>query len=108
MILVVLISGCIGQGSVAGASESTEQQSMPEEIAKRECARLCEQRVSEGVDISSGPCLSDNIIDGWVCDVAHWPRIDIDNIKENQCPAYGRSAQHFVEVDENCKVIRAK
>ena len=54
---------------------------------------------SQGLEMSNGPCLSNEIIPDWVADVAHDPREDIDDLPENQCPAYGINASHFVEVD---------
>ena len=75
-------------------------------IAVSKCVQLCEQAREKNVDLSNGPCLSNNVAPGWVCDVAHWPRLPVDNNPENQCPAFGKTAFHFVEVDENCNVIR--
>ena len=61
--------------------------------------------------LNTGPCIGDPLSDftDWVCDIAHSPRIaEIDNLSDNQCSAYreGR-ANHFVEVDTNCNLIRA-
>jgi len=71
------------------------------------CINLCKQAKEKGMDLSSGPCLSNYLMEGWVCDVAHWPRKDIDNKPENQCSAFreGR-AKNFIEVDEECRLIR--
>lgn len=72
------------------------------------CLDLCRTQLAAKANLSSGPCLSNNIGPGWVCDVAHNPRVpEIDNMPENQCPEYGKSASHFVEVDPNCNFIRA-
>lgn len=70
---------------------------------------LYRQRKDEGVNFLSGPCLSNALIPGWVVDVAHSPRINIDDLPENQCPAYleGR-ADHFVELDPEGNLIRAR
>ncbi len=44
----------------------------------------------------------------WVCDVAHSPREDVDNLPENQCREFGEGkANHFVEVNPNCEFIKA-
>ena len=75
------------------------------------CISLCIKAKNDGVNLTSGPCLSDGNpewkVEDWVCDVAHWPRQDVDNQAENQCKSFreGR-AHHFVEVDEYCKLIR--
>lgn len=60
-------------------------------------------------DFSSGPCLSDALLPNWVVDIAHSPRLPIDDLPENQCLAYreGR-AKHFVELDPAGNLIRAE
>lgn len=66
-------------------------------------------RQTKGIDLSSGPCLTNDLIPGWVVDIVHNPREEIDNLPENQCQAYleGR-AKHFVEFDQTGNVIRVK
>src|SRR3989338_4298226 len=61
----------------------------------------------EGTDFSSGPCISEDLIPGWVADVAHSPREPIDDLPGNQCAAFreGR-ADHFVELDLRGNVIQ--
>ena len=72
------------------------------------CANLCKKQLNESKSLSSGPCISEEIANNWVCDAAHKPRQDIDNLPENQCNAFRNgTARHFVEVTENCEVIRA-
>jgi hypothetical protein len=79
-----------------------------EKNAVEACIALCKSELEKGRDLSSGPCLSNEIAPNWVCDVAHWPRQSVDNKEENQCEAYRKGlASHFVEVDVNCKLIRA-
>ncbi len=76
------------------------------------CILLCKLAKSDRVPLSTGPCLSDMYADkwsvpDWVCDVAHAPRLPVDNLPENQCSTFREGkAHHFVEVDENCQVIR--
>lgn len=62
-----------------------------------------------GRNFQSGPCLSNALMPNWVADIAHHPRQPIDDLAENQCPAYreGRAA-HFVELDVDGNLIRAK
>lgn len=74
-----------------------------------ECIRICKENLAAGKDLANGPCLANPIPSNpdWVCDVAHWPREEVDNLKENQCSAYGKVAKHFVEVTPNCTFIRA-
>jgi hypothetical protein len=71
------------------------------------CIEKCKSELQSGTDLSNGPCLSNNIATGWVCDVAHSPRTVVDDNPANQCSEYGKSASHFVEVDPDCSFIRA-
>ena len=75
------------------------------------CVNLCNGARQHGMDLSNGPCLSDNndawIYEDWVCDVAHKPRLIVDNLPENQCQDFRQGkAHHFVEVNEKCEIIR--
>ncbi|MBI2329925.1 hypothetical protein HYU94_00865 [Candidatus Daviesbacteria bacterium] len=57
----------------------------------------------------NGPCLSDALLPGWVVDIAHSPRLAIDDLPENQCPSYIEGkAQHFVELNTEGDLIRAR
>lgn len=70
------------------------------------CKTECLAAKSNGTDLSNGPCLSNHIHPDWVCDIAHDPRQAVDNQQENQCPAFREgTANHFVELDENCEII---
>jgi len=66
-------------------------------------------RTAGGIDLSNGPCLSNDLRAGWVVDIVHNPRESIDDLPENQCQAYteGR-AKHFVELDQKGNLIRTK
>lgn len=83
--------------------------------AIEEAYNIFNDRVAEGVDMRDGPCISEKIevdppLSGWwVVDVAHNPRISEDNNPENQCESYRKGdAEHFVELDVNGNLIKAK
>jgi hypothetical protein len=64
---------------------------------------------ASGTDFSDGPCLSNNLANDWVADIAHNPRTEVDDQAENQCSAYRNgTAHHFVELDTNGQYIRAE
>ncbi len=99
LILILVLAGCI-------SAKNEDQKSIIDD-----CITLCKEFKSKNMDLSRGPCLSDNnpswIHKNWVCDVAHKPRKEIDNLPENQCKEFREGkAHHFVEVNENCEVIR--
>jgi hypothetical protein len=79
--------------------------------ADQETIALAKQAYREarerGVDMSRGPCLG-VIKEGWVADVAHDPRQDVDDEPANQCEAYrSGEADHFVELDPEGEFIRS-
>jgi len=79
------------------------------DLAIQRAQELFAQKKAEGMDFTDGPCLSEYLMEGWVADIAHFPRRRSDDFPENQCQAYLRGeAQHFVELDPNGKVIRAR
>lgn len=96
MIGILLISGC------------TAPPKSDVEKAKLACIQECQKALNEGRDLNDGPCLSNEIIEDWVCDVAHSPRQPVDNNPENQCEAFRKGqAHHFIEVDPDCSFIKA-
>ncbi len=107
VFLIILIGGCVG---------GTQQKKIEENAAKTKieaaihaCEAECQKAVGDGTDLSKGPCLNDKVIDDWVCDIAHSPREEIDNKQENQCSAFrAGEAHHFVELDENCSLIKVR
>ncbi|MBU1119358.1 hypothetical protein KKH43_05750 [Patescibacteria group bacterium] len=67
------------------------------------------RKKAEGVNMADGPCLSNDLIDGWVLDIGHNPRQAVDDKPGNQCAAYREGqAQHFVELDEKGNLIKAE
>ena len=100
MLVGVILSGCTGQTETDVKQKAIDA-----------CIEECRTRsVIPEWDWESarGPCLLNPIPDtpDWVCDVAHDPRQDVDNLPENQCSEYGKTANHFVEVDPNCELIK--
>lgn len=70
---------------------------------------IYEQKKKQNLDLSNGPCLSNDLMANWVLDLVHRPRQEVDNKPENQCQAYleGR-AQHFVELDLAGNLVRVR
>ncbi len=79
------------------------------DAAVRQAKLLFDVKKQAGENFSNGPCLSNDLMAGWVVDIAHNPRIAGDDLPENQCSAYleGR-AEHFVELDPYGVLIRVK
>jgi len=99
LILLVFLSGCVAP------KIKTDLESF-----KEYCISTCVNEKNRGVSLSNGPCLLNPMPENidWVCDVAHDPRENVDNLPENQCSAFkeGR-ATHFIEVTPDCKFIKA-
>lgn len=71
--------------------------------------KVYNEKKKEGIDFTNGPCLSNDLISGWVLDLVHNPRLNIDDLKSNQCAAFleGR-AKHFIEMDLKGNIVRVK
>lgn len=79
------------------------------DLAIRLAMELFEQKQAQGMDMSHGQCLAEEIIPDWCVDVAHSPRQDIDNLPQNRCQSFvTRRVQHFVELDPEGNLIRAR
>lgn len=79
------------------------------DIAVNQAKFLFKLKKERGEDLSFGPCLSDALMPKWVVDIAHNPRIPLDDLPENQCPSFreGR-VEHFVELDIDGNLIRTE
>jgi len=98
--ILVLISGCIQQ-------EAVQEKVSDKDKATSLCMNLCKSKLSEGTDLNNGPCLSNETLPDWICDVAHSPRQPVDNKPENQCSSFRNGeTHHFVEVDTSCNLIK--
>jgi hypothetical protein len=93
LIIFVLFAAC-------SAPELTNE----EGNAVTACKKLCNDFTG---DRDGSPCIGNPMYSGWVCDLAHSPRVSVDNAPENQCSAFreGR-AQRFVELDKKCALLR--
>jgi len=97
VVAFTLAAGC-GGGSDDGERERA--------IAAAHVAY--EEAAAAGTDFADGPCLG-VVLDNWVADVAHNPREEVDDRPENQCEAYrSGEAEHFVELDPEGELIRAR
>ncbi len=94
---------------VSGTSGIKIKESTDQDLAVAKAQELYRAALINGEDLSDGPCLSNEVIDGWAVDIAHDPRQDVDNLPENQCAAYrSGEAKHFVELDTDGNLIRAE
>jgi hypothetical protein len=77
--------------------------------AVKQAKAVFEVKRAQGVEFAEGPCLTNDLLKDWVVDIAHNPRINLDDLPENQCQAYleGR-AHHIVELDLEGNLIRVK
>ena len=97
---VIAVAAAAASAAGCGGAEADEE---PKHLARQ----AYERAKAAGVDMSNGPCLG-VIKPGWVADVAHDPREDVDDEPENQCAAYrSGEADHFVELDPDGAFIRS-
>jgi len=102
-------SGCVKSPEAQKIKNITFQALSTADKAVAECQKLC--RAKDFEFLNQSPCLSNDLLgDGnWVCDIAHKPRIELDNLPENQCAAWRNgTASHFVELDPYCSLIKIR
>jgi hypothetical protein len=99
--VAVALPGCGGDG-VSGEERDR---------AIAAAQRAYEAAVARGEDLDAGPCIAEELPDlpGWVADVAHDPRTEIDDEADHQCRRYrAGEASHFVELTPDGELIRAE
>ena len=110
-----ILSGCqLFQGvqqvseNVSGKVQFEQKKLAEKNLAKIKCQELCQIELAAGdKDFLSGPCLAEEIIPDWSCDIAHEPRQEADDEHENQCASFRNGlTHHFVEVDGNCNTLQ--
>ena len=103
--------------SIIKNQEKTEEAESPKasqdmttrEEAIKEAYRIYKIHKQEGEKFKNSPCLTNHLIKNWVLDIANKPRLDIDDLPENQCEAYLEgNVEHFVELTPKGKLIQAK
>lgn len=106
-LVVIIITALATLFLNSGEPKSTPKSEI--DTAVNQAKFLYSQGRQMGEDFSNGPCLSNALMPGWVVDIVHSPRLPVDDLAENQCPAYreGR-AGHFVELDTEGNLIIAR
>lgn len=105
-LVVVAISVVIG---IVLYSVSNFKNEYKEEAIEK-CKTLCKKEVASGRMLITGPCLSNEIADGWACDIVSNPRNKIiDKHPDNQCENHrNKTIRHLVELDPDCELVKAR
>lgn len=99
----IFLTGC----SLISSSPKPTPVNNEETRAVAAAKKLYEERKGKGDEFKS-QCLSDDIIPGWVADIAHQPRIPEDDDPTNQCASFREGkTKHFVELDPDGNFLRA-
>jgi len=107
LVLVVIAIIIFGASILVSTMQKTTNPVEKNAQTINSCINLCKAQLAMGKNLSEGPCLSNNISIGWVCDVAHFKRTKADNNIKNQCSEYVNGiARHFVEVNPECDLIK--
>jgi hypothetical protein len=106
VLIILALTACQQQTQSVDSDEFDEDMAYVVRIAET----LFQTLKDQGYDMDKGPCLSEDLMEDWVIDVAHNPRdTKIDDDPANQCQTYlDGTAHHFVELDMKGKLIRAK
>ncbi len=108
-LLTLIILFATAYLTLATSNNSSKLLRSEIETATNQAKHLYRQEKDKGRDFSDGPCLSNALLPNWVVDIAHNPRITIDDLPQNQCPGFREGkAQHFIELDTEGNLIRAQ
>jgi hypothetical protein len=108
-VLVFPMVGCGQQEEVDIEKIDVEELRSEKEKAIKAASELYRNKNMEGMDFSAGPCLAEEIMDGWSVDIVHNPRKNEDEKPENQCQYYRKGkTKHFIELSVNGDLVRAK
>ncbi len=64
--------------------------------------------LAQGEDLTSGPCLTDRLTQGWAADLVHSPRTTVDDEFKNRCPSDVAGTSKVVELDLQGNFVRVK
>ncbi|MFA7709300.1 MAG: hypothetical protein WCX82_04155 [archaeon] len=104
IIVICLIAGL----AILSFVSSFDKANKYKEQAITNCISECKIALAKGKMLSNGPCLSESIAPGWVCDSVNDPRsYFVDDLEENQCASFVEGINHhFVEVSNTCEFVR--
>lgn len=107
LFVVIMIVLKISPNSDDERKSSGKKITSFEEDLVQQAQQIYYQKKGQKVNFTNGPCLSDNLASLYVVDIAHDPRQAIDDLPENQCPAFvSGKIKHFIELDPDGKLIR--
>jgi len=115
VVASVLLAGCTTEAiEKPPLNVSRLNMAFEYQIALEKAITVYQQAIADGVDLTTGPCLSNELHGNpaypetmWVLDIAHYPREAADDLPANQCVAYREGkAKNFIEFDEQGKLIK--
>lgn len=107
ILIVILVSACTIYVVNNGGFNPGRKDTL--DAAINQAKYLYRLKKEEGTDFSKGPCLTNALMSGWVLDIVHNPKEQVDDLVENQCSSYiNGQAKHFVELDINGSLVRAR
>ena len=108
-MFILPVVGCGEQEDVSFEEINIEDLRSEKESAIKLASELYREKINEGFDFSAGPCLAEEITEGWSADMVHLPRTEEDDKEKNQCQYYRQGkTKHFIELSLDGDLVRAK
>ncbi|MFA6296425.1 MAG: hypothetical protein WC663_03660 [Patescibacteria group bacterium] len=110
-IFILMGAGCKNDiqktaNQTFGLEALNTEQKLQKDLAESKAKELFAQKANQDLDLSTGPCLAEEIITDWSVDIVHNPRTAVDEKSENQCQNYiNGKTHHFVELDLNGDIV---
>jgi hypothetical protein len=102
---VLVLAGCGGDDNGSDGSASDRDKA----IAAAQF--IYSEPATQRLDLEAGPCISERLpgVEDWAADVAHDPRLPVDDEAANQCQSVrDGETHHFVELTPEGELIRAE
>jgi len=117
LFILLLLTGCTSQVPEIKPLEidlNNLKWDIEANIALSKAREIYQQAIIDEMDLTNGPCLSNNLHGNmlypetlWVLDIAHNPRQEMDDLPENQCSVFReKKASNFIELDKEGNLIQ--
>jgi len=116
LVVLLILAGCQAKkninstvDAVTGIGAIRQVQPAVQNLAIAQAKEVYQQKKALGDDFTDGPCLTERLMDDWVVDIVHNPRLESDDLPNNQCQNFlNGTAHHFVELDIEGNLVRTQ
>lgn len=103
--VVVILAGVVTAMTLIRSRNDAAQKD-PDIVAAAQ--QLYQEQKRAGISMDAGPCLG-TVAGDWAVDIAHSPRMGMDDEAQNQCALYrAGTVHHFIELSPEGTYLRSQ